>query len=144
VGHSFIKAQMREVNAIFAGEHSGHFYYRDNWFADSGLIAFLLVLELVSIENKPLSELIAPLDTRFRSGEINFAVEDIAGTLKAIEHHYADAQIDHLDGLTVSYPTWWFNLRPSNTEKLLRLNLEADTRALMEEKRDEVIRLIRG
>jgi len=144
VGHSFIKAQMREEGAIFAGEHSGHFYLRDNWYADSGLIAFLIVLELICTENKPVSKLIAPLDTRFRSGEINFAVNDIPGTLQRVEEYYADAQIDHLDGLTVSYPAWWFNLRPSNTEGLLRLNLEADTPELMAEKRDEVVKLIRG
>jgi phosphomannomutase len=144
VGHSFIKAQMREVGAIFAGEHSGHFYYRDNWYADSGLIAFLIVLELISTEGKTVSELVAPLDTRFRSGEINFRVKDIPGKLQEVEDYYADAQIDHLDGLTVSYPAWWFNLRPSNTEGLLRLNLEGDTRELMAEKRDEVVQLIRG
>ena len=145
VGHSFIKAQMRENNAIFGGEHSGHFYFRDNWYADSGLIAFLIVLELVSVSGKTVSELLAPIDTRFRSGEINSEVSDQQGKMAEIERHYAaeGAQIDHLDGITVGFPTWWFNVRPSNTEPLLRLNLEADTHEEMERRRDEVLRLIR-
>jgi phosphomannomutase len=146
VGHSFIKAQMREENAIFGGEHSGHFYFRDNWYADSGLIAFLIVLELICEEDQPVSELLKPIDTRFRSGEINSEVTDIPGKLKQIEAHYQaqGAEIDHLDGVTVQFHDWWFNLRPSNTEPLIRLNLEADTSALMEAKRDEVLALIRG
>jgi phosphomannomutase len=146
VGHSFIKAQMREENAVFGGEHSGHFYFRDNWYADSGLIAFLVVLELVSESGKKVSELLAPIDTRFRSGEINSEVKDQAGRMRAIVEHYQPlgAQIDDLDGTTVSFPTWWFNVRPSNTEPLLRLNLEADSEAEMEQRRDEVLALIRG
>ena len=146
VGHSFIKAQMREYNAIFGGEHSGHFYFRDNWYADSGLIAFLIVLELISQSGKTVSELLAPIDTRSRSGEINSEVSDQQGKMAAIEQHYAaqGAKIDHLDGITVEFPTWWFNVRPSNTEPLLRLNLEADTREEMERRRDEVLRLIRS
>lgn len=146
VGHSFIKAEMRKENAIFGGEHSGHFYFRDNWYADSGLIAFLLILELLSIENKPLSELIKPLDTWFRSGEINTQVKDVQGKLQAIEEHFGkNAQsVDHMDGITIDYGDWWFNVRPSNTEPLLRVNVEAKTRPLMEQKRDEVIRLIRS
>jgi phosphomannomutase len=146
VGHSFIKAQMREENAIFGGEHSGHFYFRDNWYADSGLIAFLIVLELISEEGKQVSELLKPIDTRFRSGEINSEVKDIPGKLKLLEEHYQahGAKIDHLDGITIEYPDWWFNVRPSNTEPLLRLNLEADTKEMMEQKREEVLALIRG
>ena len=145
VGHSYIKAEMRKDNAIFAGEHSGHFYFRDNWFADSGLIAFLLILELISIENKPLSELIKPLDTWVRSGEINTRVNDVAGKVKAIEEHFGKhaLSVDHLDGVTIDYGDWWFNVRPSNTEPLLRLNVEAKTRTLMEQKRDEVVTFIR-
>jgi phosphomannomutase len=145
VGHSFIKAQMRENDAIFGGEHSGHFYFRDNWFADSGMIAFLIVLELVSVSGKTVSELVASVDTRFRSGEINSEVTDQHGRMKAIEEYYAarGAQIDHLDGVTVSFPDWWFNVRPSNTEPLLRLNVEAETKEEMERRRDEVLRLIR-
>jgi phosphomannomutase len=109
VGHSFIKAQMREYNAIFGGEHSGHFYFRDNWYADSGLIAFLIVLEMISESGKTVSELLAPIDTRFRSGEINSKVSDPQERLAAIEQHYRvlGALIDHLDGITVAFPTWW-------------------------------------
>lgn len=145
VGHSHIKAIMREENAVFGGEHSGHFYFRDNYYADSGLIALLVVLELVSREAKPVSELLRPLDTRFRSGEINSRVDDIPAKLALLESHYSNAtEIDHLDGATVNYPTWWFNVRPSNTEPLLRLNVEADTREELEAKRDEVLGLIRS
>jgi phosphomannomutase len=145
VGHSFIKAQMREENAIFGGEHSGHFYFRDNWYADSGLIAFLVVLELISESGKTVSELVRTVDHRYRSGEINTQVADQQGRMKAIEAHYGaqGAQVDFLDGVTVSFPTWWFNVRPSNTEPLLRLNLEADTREEMAKRRDEVLQLIR-
>jgi len=144
VGHSFIKAIMREQNAVFGGEHSGHFYFRDFWFADSGLIAMLMVLELVSQEGKSVSTLLRSLDTRVRSGEINSHVADIPAKLDSLQQRYADGQIDHLDGITVSYPTWWFNVRASNTEPLLRLNVEGDTRELMESKRDELLALIRS
>ena len=145
VGHSHIKAIMREENAVFGGEHSGHFYFRDNYYADSGLIALLVVLELVSREGKPVSELLRPLDTRFRSGEINTRVDDIPAKLALLESHYSSAsEIDHLDGVTVNYPTWWYNVRPSNTEPLLRLNVEADTREELEAKREEVLALIRS
>jgi phosphomannomutase len=145
VGHSFIKAQMRQENAIFGGEHSGHFYFRDNWYADSGLIAFLVVLELISESGKTVSELVRAVDHRFRSGEINTEVADQEGHMRAIEAHYAaeGGQVDFLDGITVSFPTWWFNVRPSNTEPLLRLNLEADTADEMAKRRDEVLQLIR-
>jgi phosphomannomutase len=136
---------MRQLNGIFGGEHSGHFYFRDNWFADSGLIAFLITLELVSIEGKPLSELLKPLDKGVRSGEINSVVSDVQSKLRAIEEVFGkDAQsVDHLDGITVDYGDWWFNVRPSNTEPLLRLNIEANNRALMEQKRDELLAFIR-
>src|SRR5438270_2958062 len=146
VGHSYIKAEMRKLNGIFGGEHSGHFYFRDNWFADSGLIAFLITLELVSIEGKPLSELLKPLDKGVRSGEINSTVNDVQGKLQVLEEHFGkDAQsVDHLDGITVDYEDWWFNVRPSNTEPLLRLNVEANNRQLMEQKRDELLAFIRG
>ncbi len=146
VGHSFIKAQMRDLNAIFGGEHSGHFYFRDNWFADSGLIAFLIMLELVSIEGRPFSEIIKPLDHGFRSGEINSIVTDAQGKLKALEEHFSKGAkiVDHLDGLTIDYGDWWFNVRPSNTEPLLRLNVEANNQALMEEKRDALLAFIRN
>jgi phosphomannomutase len=145
VGHSFIKAQMRENNAIFGGEHSGHFYFRDNWYADSGLIAFLIVLELISESGKTVSQLVKPIDTRFRSGEINSEVSDQQGRMAEIAHHYAamGAEIDHLDGITISFPTWWFNVRSSNTEPLLRLNVEADSPQELARRRDEVLQLIR-
>jgi len=143
VGHSLIKATMREHNVVFGGEHSGHFYFRDNWFADSGMIALLQCLELFGEANKPVSEIIAPIDTRFRSGEINSTVKDIPGKLEELQDHYRDAQIDHLDGVTIQYPHWWMNIRPSNTEPLLRLNVEGDTKELMEKHRDEALALIR-
>ncbi len=146
VGHSFIKAEMRKLNAIFGGEHSGHFYFRDNWFADSGLIAFLIMLELVSTENKPLSEILKPLDKGVRSGEINSTVSDTQSKLQGLEEHFSKGSqsVDHLDGLTIDYGNWWFNVRTSNTEPLLRLNIEADNRALMEQKRDELLAFIRN
>jgi phosphomannomutase len=144
VGHSLIKATMREEDVIFGGEHSGHFYFRDNWYADSGMIALMECLELFSEAPKPVSEVIAPIDTRFRSGEINSTVADIPAKLQEIQSHYKDADIDHLDGVTISYPHWWMNIRPSNTEPLLRLNVEGDTKELMEQHRDEVLALIRS
>jgi phosphomannomutase len=145
VGHSIIKAVMREENAIFGGEHSGHFYFRDHYFADSGLIALLVVLEFLSRENKPVSELLRPLDHRFRSGEINSQVDDVPAKLAQLEQTYRDAdEIDHLDGVTIHYKDWWFNVRPSNTEPLLRLNVEADTSDLLSRKRDELLNLIRS
>jgi len=146
VGHSYIKAEMRKLNGIFGGEHSGHFYFRDNWYADSGLIAFLITLELVSVEGKPLSELLRPLDKWVRSREINSGVSDVQGKLQALEEKYGkDAlAVDHMDGITVDYGDWWFNVRPSNTEPLLRLNVEAKSRELLEQKRDELLAFIRG
>jgi phosphomannomutase len=144
VGHSIIKAVMREQDIVFGGEHSGHFYFRDNWYADSGMIALLQCLELLSEADQPVSAVIAPIDTRFRSGEINSSVSDVAAKLREIEEHYKDAEIDHLDGVTISYPDWWMNVRPSNTEPLLRLNVEGDTKALMERHRDEALSLIRS
>jgi phosphomannomutase len=146
-GHSIIKPQMRENDAAFGGEHSGHFYFRDNYFADSGIIAMLTVAELVARQDGPLSDLLAPIDPYVRSGEINSEVEDQEATPGKVEEHYAqrgDPKIDHLDGLTVDYGDWWFNLRPSNTEPLLRLNVEASDRGTMEHKRDELLGLIRS
>jgi len=128
VGHSYIKALMRKEDAVFGGEHSGHFYFRDNWYADSGLIALLTVLELVSESGQTLSETLRPLDTYVRSGEINTEVPDPAATVAAIEAavRAKGAKIDKLDGLTAELPTYWFNLRSSNTQPLLRLNVEAN------------------
>jgi phosphomannomutase len=146
VGHSYIKERMREEDAAFGGEHSGHFYFRDNWYADSGMAALLFALEAVSEANRPLSEVIAPLDHRFRSGEINSEVGDAATLTRSVEEHYRaeGAEIDHLDGVTVSFPTWWFNVRASNTQPLLRLNVEADDRDTLEKKTAEVLAMIRG
>ena len=143
VGHSLIKKTMREEDIVFGGEHSGHFYFRDNWFADSGMIALMQCLEVFSDAGKPVSETIAPIDMRFRSGEINSRVHDIPHKLEELQAHYADAQIDHLDGVTIQYPDWWMNVRPSNTEPLLRLNVEGDTEELMARHRDEALALIR-
>jgi phosphomannomutase len=146
-GHSIIKPQMRENDAAFGGEHSGHFYFRDNYFADSGIIAMLTVAELAARQEGPLSELLAPIDPYVRSGEINSQVEDQATTLEKVEEHYSerdDPKIDHLDGLTVDFGDWWFNLRPSNTEPLLRLNVEASDRETIERERDELLDLIRS
>jgi phosphomannomutase len=146
-GHSIIKPQMRKNDAAFGGEHSGHFYFRDNYFADSGIIAMLTVAELVGRQESPLSELLSPIDPYVRSGEINSEVEDQSATLEKVEEYYAERDspnIDHLDGLTVDYGEWWFNLRPSNTEPLLRLNIEASDRETMEKKRDELLSLIRS
>jgi phosphomannomutase len=142
VGHALIKPLMKKYNAIFGGEHSGHFYFRQNYFADSGMIALSVCLELLSAEDKPLSQLVSSIDYYFRTGEINSRVEDVPKKLEAIESQYKDAKIDHLDGITIEYPDWWFNVRPSNTEPLLRLNLEANTRELLKQKKSEVLGLI--
>lgn len=144
VGHSLIKKTMRDENVVFGGEHSGHFYFRDNWFADSGMIALLQCLEVFSDAGAPVSEVIAPIDKRSRSGEINSRVHDIPAKLAELQAHYNDARIDHLDGVTIQYDDWWMNVRPSNTEPLLRLNVEGDTRELMERHRDEALALIRN
>lgn len=146
VGHSYIKKLMRQEDAIFGGEHSGHFYFRDNWYADSGLIAMLTVVELLSEGDETLSQVLEPIDSRFRSGEINSEVADSDAVLKKVESFYTEqgADIDHLDGLTVGFDSWWFNLRGSNTQPLLRLNVEGDDKALLEEKTAEVLGLVRG
>ena len=143
VGHALIKPLMRENNAIFGGEHSGHFYFRDNWFADSGLIAFVVCLELISEANTPLSEQVASFDHYFRSGEINSEVNDISAKLHEIELEFHDGKIDKLDGITVDYGNWWFNIRPSNTEPLIRLNVEADSKELLEQMTKKVLDVIR-
>jgi phosphomannomutase len=144
VGHSFIKAVMAETGAIFGGEHSGHYYFRDNFRADSGMIAGLIVLEAMSTSDAPLSAMLAPLNRYFDSGEINSEATDQDAKIEELARRYSDGEQDRTDGLTVEYPDWWFNCRPSNTEPLLRLNLEANTEELMREKRDEVLGVIRG
>jgi len=146
VGHSLIKRIMREQNVVFGGEHSGHFYFRENWFADSGMIALLQCLEVFSLpENagRKVSEIIAPLAKRVRSGEINSHVADAKAKLAELKIRFADATTDELDGITFQYPDWWMNVRPSNTEPLLRLNVEGDTRASMERGRDAALAVIR-
>ena len=144
VGHSFIKQVMAETGAIFGGEHSGHYYFRDNYRADSGLIAAVAALGELSKADRPLSELLAPLRRYSDSGEINSVVDDQQGRIEAISSQYADGRQDRLDGLTVEFDDWWCNVRPSNTEPLLRLNAEARTPELLAEKTAEVLALIRG
>jgi len=144
VGHSIIKKVMRDQDIPFGGEHSGHFYFKKNWFADSGMIALMQCLNVFSEQAGTVSSIIAPIDKRFRSGEINSKVSDIPGKIAQIEAHFEAGLIDHLDGTTVNFPDWWFNIRASNTEPLLRLNVEGDTKAAMEQHRDEVLALIRG
>ncbi|MDQ4142765.1 MAG: phosphomannomutase/phosphoglucomutase [Actinomycetota bacterium] len=143
VGHSFIKAVMAETGAIFGGEHSGHYYFRDNFRADSGMIAALLILEALSEAGRPLSELLAPFQRYSASGEINSEVRDQLAAIEKLSLAYAEGKQDRTDGLTVEFQDWWFNCRASNTEPLLRLNLEARTEELMQERRDEVLALIR-
>lgn len=144
VGHALIKPLMKKHNAIFGGEHSGHFYFRDFWFADSGLIAFLVCLELISIEGKPLHEMVAAIDPYVRSGEINSRVDSVAKTIARVKEAFTSGQQDEMDGLTVTYDDFWFNLRPSNTEPLLRLNVEAARENLLKIKTDEILAIIRG
>jgi phosphomannomutase len=148
VGHAFFKKRMRETNAIFGGEVTGHYYFRDNFFADNGFIPALLILELMSRKGQSLRELLEPLRLKyFISGEINTALASMAlvpARLEAIAARYSDGVQHSLDGLSVEYPTWHFNVRPSNTEPLLRLNLEAATPEMMAARRDEVIALIRA
>jgi len=143
VGHAFIKEQMRKEKAIFAGELSGHFYFRDNFYTDSGVIAALKVIQLISEKGKKLSELIDPLDKYYASGEINSEVKNKEGMMKKLAKKYKKGKVSWLDGVRIDFDDWWFNVRPSNTEPLLRLNLEAKSLNLMEEKRDEVLGILR-
>ncbi len=144
VGHALIKPLMKKYNAIFGGEHSGHFYFRDNWFADSGLIAFLVCLELLSVENRPLDEMIKEINPYVRSGEINSRVDSIPEKIEAVKQAFKDGKQDMLDGLTVEYDDFWFNLRPSNTEPLLRLNVEAKNKEILEQKVKEILDIVRS
>jgi len=149
VGHSFIKATMGETNAVFGGEHSAHFYFRDFWRADSGMLAALHVLAALgeTPAGTPLSQLLSEYTRYVASGEINSTVDDQAAVTANVKQKYEaqpGVEIDELDGLTVTAPTWWFNLRPSNTEPLLRLNVEADDQATLDKVRDEVLALVRG
>ncbi|MFZ5849553.1 MAG: phosphomannomutase/phosphoglucomutase [Actinomycetota bacterium] len=146
VGHSYIKATMAETGAIFGGEHSGHFYFRDFWRADSGLLAALHGLAALAEYDGPLSSLLEEYSRYAASGEINSTVRDQAEVLRQLEAEYTerpDVELDHLDGLTVTHPAWWFNVRASNTEPLLRLNAEGKDEATMTQVRDEVLAMIR-
>jgi phosphomannomutase len=145
VGHSYIKKLMAQTGAIFGGEHSGHFYFADFWRADSGMLAALFALSELSATKSPLSKLLAPFNRYISSGEINSVVKDIPGKLKELTDKYqGDHEIDDLDGLTFTSDRYWFNVRPSNTEPLLRLNVEGDNEATMKAVRDQVLETIRG
>ncbi len=146
VGHAYIKHRMRKEDAAFGGEVSGHYYFRDFSQADSGVVPFLLMLELVSKRGRKLSEILAPFRERyFLTGELNTPVADVALKLQELKERYApEGTLSHLDGLSLDAEDWHFNVRPSNTEPLLRLNLEALSEDLMERKRDEVLDLIRS
>jgi phosphomannomutase len=145
VGHSYIKALMAETGAIFGGEHSGHFYFKDFWRADSGALAALHALAALGESDKTISELLSPFQRYAASGEVNSRVEDVTSVIQKIKEKYEvlpEYSIDELDGLTISSATWWFNIRASNTEPLLRLNVEADTALNMASHRDELLTLI--
>jgi phosphomannomutase len=146
VGHAFIKHRMRKEDAVFGGEVSGHYYFRDFSQADSGVVPFLLVLELISKRGQKLSEILAPFRERyFLTGELNTPVDDVALRLQELKERFgAQGKVSHLDGVSVDTDDWHFNVRPSNTEPLLRLNLEARSQELMERKRDEVLEVIRS
>ncbi len=143
VGHSFIKEKMREDNAVFAGELSGHYYYRDTGYTDNALFTMIQMLNFLAGKNEALSQMMAPFERYFQTGEINMKTALSDRIFHVLEESYPDARKDHLDGLTVSFDAWWFNLRASNTEPVIRLNLEANTRELMDEKRREVLGIIK-
>jgi phosphomannomutase len=146
VGHAFFKTRMRDEGAIFGGEVSGHYYFHDFYNADSGTVPALLILEKLSVEGKKMSELLEPLRSKyFISGEINSEVEDGEAKMAELEERFSDGEVSHLDGLSVDYPDWHFNVRPSNTEPLLRLTLESlESEEDMERRRDELLGVIRG
>jgi len=147
VGHSYIKKLMAETNAVFGGEHSGHFYFRDFWKADSGMLAALHAIAALGESKKSLSSILQDFDRYVSSGEINSEVSDSQAAMDKIEKLYGTkdgVEVDHLDGLTINGDTWWFNLRASNTEPLLRLNVEASTEKEMKKVRDDVLNIIRG
>jgi len=143
VGHAFIKEQMREENALFAGELSGHYYFRSLGYIDCGLMAMIAIANLVSAGDAPLSSLVHPLLKYRSSGELNLQVSRSSAVIESLAAAYRTERIDRLDGLTVDSGRWWFNLRPSNTEPVIRLNIEADSQALVDEKKDEVLKVIR-
>jgi phosphomannomutase len=138
VGHAFMKKALRDSHGIFGGELSGHFYFQDNFYADSAVITLVHILNIVSQTNVPLSRLIEPLRRYHSSGEINFRVADKKAKMDELENKYRNGQVDHLDGVTVRFKEWWFNCRPSNTEPLLRLNIEARTKEMLDDKLSEI------
>jgi phosphomannomutase len=138
VGHSFMKATLRQKDGVFGGELAGHYYFKDNYYADCAVLAVVEILNLIWGADKSLSEHVAPLLRYAKSPEINFEVEDKAGKIAELADKYADGQIDYLDGITVAYPDWWFNVRPSNTEPYLRLVLEAATDDALDARRTEL------
>ncbi len=144
VGHAHMKPAMRQNNAPFGGEISGHFFFRDHYFADSGLIAMVVGLDYLAGQDQTLSALAAAVDVYAHDAEVNSTVEDIPGTLAKIKAAYPDGKMDEVDGITIEYPTWWFNARPSNTEPLLRLTVEAQTPAEMDQRRAELLAIIRS
>jgi phosphomannomutase len=144
VGHSFIKAVMAETDAVFGGEHSGHYYFRDNYRADSGLIAAVVVLGLLSKASEPLSALRKPFERYADSGEVNVEVDDPRAVIDEVGAGYPDAEADRTDGLTLDFGDWWVNLRPSNTEPLLRINLEARDDASCRQHLSEILERVRG
>jgi phosphomannomutase len=142
VGHSFIKETMKKNDAVFGGELSGHFYFKEHYFADSGMMALAKVLDLLGREKKPIDDLLAPLRRTFATGEINFKVADKDALIARLKETFKDGRLDTLDGITIEYDTWWFNVRPSNTEPYLRLNLEANTPDLLESKRAQLYAIL--
>lgn len=144
VGHGLIKKQMRAEGGYFAGELSSHYYFSDFFYTDNGDLAMLNIIKLLCEEGKTISELVAPLQRYYHSGEINSEVHDMKGKLAILETTYDGGTVSHLDGLTIEFGDWWFNVRPSNTEPLLRLNLEAKTEEMLEEKKEELLRIIRS
>jgi phosphomannomutase len=144
VGHSFMKAIMRENKAPVGGELSGHYYFRDQYYSDSAEMAMLFILRQLSRSGKKMSELVNPLKRYFPTGEVNFEVKDKEAKIKELEEAFADGEQKHLDGLTVSYPDWWFNVRMSNTEPVLRLNLEANTAEIRDTQRERVEAILKA
>jgi phosphomannomutase len=138
VGHSFIKKEMEASNAIFGGEVSGHFYYRDNFYSDSGLITMVHLINILCANEKPLSELIKPLKRYYLSGELNYHVENKGDMLEKIAAKYINGEIDRIDGITIQFKDWWFNCRPSNTESCVRLNIEAKNEELLKKSIEEI------
>jgi len=143
VGHSFIKEKMREVDAVFAGELSGHYYFKEMGFIDSGILSMISMLNLLTSQGAPLSKLIGPLNKYARSGEINIHVHDSPRLFRELEAAYRDGRQEHLDGLSVEYPNWWFNLRESNTEPVVRLVMEADDEPVLEREKARVLGIVR-